>query len=617
MTVETRADSAVDALRPEVQRIIAGGRSSVVRSEGLLRSVWILGLLSAVLLWAAFTPLELSAAAWLALVPLSLLVRLRSLPRRTFAVLWCCGLLWGTATLQWMRLGHPAMYAAMFALAAWIGLTFPVFVLVSRRVTTAGLPVWLTVPVVWTVLEYARGMLLTGFAWYFLGHSQYRWIGLIQIADVTGAWGVSFVVALFSGVLVLYVPGSLLRRLGLDVSAGGDSGVSRVLVPTVTAVTLLGLCLVYGAMRSQRPSEFPAGPVVSLIQGNFTPELKHDAELVLSRFRIHNVLMQSSIRLQPDLVVWPETMFPWPERSVAEGVTDQQILAQAPLDVLRDYGNESALLVEPFRNAEVQKSLAGHSQGLGAALMIGLEALVADHNRTRVFNSAAFVRPDVGYVGRYDKIHRVVFGEYIPLKDLLPWLSELTPFGAGFGIDAGTDVRLFEYGGWRMSPLICFEDTVPGLVRRMAAQRDAAGGTCDLLVNLTNDGWFRGSSELDQHLITAAFRCVENRVPMVRSVNGGISAFIDGDGRIRDPGVIQVLQEPLEGTRPQLTDVQGLRDPATGTWRRQFSGIIHGQVPLDPRTAVYTQLGDWLPQLCVLVTAVLALVGMWRNGVVA
>jgi apolipoprotein N-acyltransferase len=278
----------------------------------------------------------------------------------------------------------------------------------------------------------------------------------------------------------------------------------------------------------------------------------------------------------------------------------------------RDYGNESALLVEPFRNAEVQKSLAGHSQGLGAALMIGLEALVADHNRTRVFNSAAFVRPDVGYVGRYDKIHRVVFGEYIPLKDLLPWLSELTPFGAGFGIDAGSDVRMFEYGGWRMSPLICFEDTVPGLVRRMAAQRDANGGTCDLLVNLTNDGWFRGSSELDQHLITAAFRCVENRVPMVRSVNGGISAFIDGDGRIRDPGVIQVLQEPLEGTRPQLTDVQGLRDPATGAWRRQFSGIIHGQVPLDPRTAVYTRLGDWLPQLCVAVTVVLMLVGLRR-----
>lgn len=612
MTFEQTEVAADFSLSADVRRIIAGGRSSVVRRVGLIRSVWLLGLLSALLLWSAFTPLELAPAAWFALVPLTLLVRLQSLPHRSFLVLWGCGLVWGVATLQWMRLGHPAMYGALLALSAWIGLTFPLYVSLCRRVTRAGLPLWLSVPLTWTVLEYGRGTLLTGFAWYFLGHTQYRWTVLIQIADVTGAWGVSFVVALFSGVLTLFVPVSLLRRLGLDVLEAGVPEQRRLLMPSIFALTVLAACLVYGWLRVLPPSQFSPGPVVSLIQGNFTPELKHDPQLVLTRFRVHNALMQSSIRLQPDLVVWPETMFPWPERSVAEGVTDQQILAQAPLDVLRDYGNESALLVEPFRNQEVQKSLAGHSQGLGAAIMIGLEALVADHNRTRVFNSAAFVRPDLGYVGRYDKNHRVVFGEYIPLKDLLPWLSELTPFGAGFGIDAGSEVRLFEYGGWRFSPLICFEDTVPGLVRRMAAQRDAAGNPCDVLVNLTNDGWFRGSSELDQHLITAAFRCVENRVPMVRSVNGGISAFIDGDGRIRDPGVIQVLSEPFEGTRPQLTDVEGLRDPATGAWRRQFSGIIHGQVPLDPRTAIYTVWGDWLPQLCVVLTVVLVLTG-WKK----
>jgi apolipoprotein N-acyltransferase len=84
----------------------------------------------------------------------------------------------------------------------------------------------------------------------------------------------------------------------------------------------------------------------------------------------------------------------------------------------------------------------------------------------------------------------------------------------------------------------------------MADRRDASGNAGDLLVNLTNDGWFRGSSELDQHLITATFRCVENRIPMVRSVNGGISAFIDGDGRIREPAKILVMQEPFEGVQP-------------------------------------------------------------------
>jgi apolipoprotein N-acyltransferase len=138
----------------------------------------------------------------------------------------------------------------------------------------------------------------------------------------------------------------------------------------------------------------------------------------------------------------------------------------------------------------------------------------------------------------------------------------------------------------------------------MAGQQDSNGKACDVLVNLTNDAWFHGSSELDQHLITAAFRCVETRTPMARCVNGGISAFIDGNGQIREPDQILVMKEPFEGTRPQLTDVKTMRDPATGKWRRQFSGIIFGQVPLDPRTSLYVQYGDWFAGLCLTLTLV-------------
>ena len=161
---------------------------------------------------------------------------------------------------------------------------------------------------------------------------------------------------------------------------------------------------------------------------------------------------------------------------------------------------------------------------------------------------------------------------------------------------------MFEYGGHRIAPLICFEDTVPNLVRRMAAQRDSEGNGCDVLVNLTNDAWFHGSSQLDQHLITAAFRCVETRMPMVRCVNGGISAFIDGNGQIRDPARIHVLTEPLNGIEIELNPVDGLRDPATGRWRRQFSGIIFGQVPLDPRESLYVRIGDSFAQICLTMT---------------
>lgn len=609
MTVATSQSSAESSLRPEIRRILASSRVEVAPGTGSIRSVFLVALASACLLWLAFTPVELALVAWLALVPLLQLCRLQSLPRWSFAAIWLAGFLGGIATLQWMRLGHPAMYLALVALAAWVGLFFPVFVLLTRRVVRGGLPLWLAGPIVWTALEYARAHLLTGFSWYYLGHSQYRWTSLIQIADITGAYGVSFIVALVAATLAMQIPSRLLQKIQLDVGSAADC-VSRL--PLLATPLVVLTVLVYGAWRQTPPADFPAGPVVSLIQGNFTPELKHDSTLTLTRFRVHNTLMQNAIPLQPDFVVWPETMFPWAERTVADGVSDDDILARIPLDVLREYGNEASLLVEPFRNDEVQKSLTGHAQGVGAALVIGLEAIVAEKTGTKIYNSASFVRPDLGYVARYDKIHRVIFGEYIPLRDLFPWLSELTPFGAGFGINAGSDVQLFQYGRWNAAPLICFEDTVPHLVRRMADQKSPEGLPTDLLINLTNDAWFRGSSELDQHLITAAFRCVENRIPMVRAVNGGISAFIDGNGRIREPDRILRMEEPLQSA-PVFTELKSMRDPQTGRWHRQFSGIISGQVPLDPRTSLYTRFGDVFAGLCLLMTLLFAAFARFRR----
>ncbi len=589
--------SAADSLRPEVLRIIQSGRRDGPPPSGRIRSALLPAALSALLLWASFTPLEYAPLAWIALIPLLQVARATVLPRRTALWLWLAGFLGALAMLQWMRLGHPAMYAALVALAAYLGCYFPVFVWLVRRAGRRGLPLWYAAPLIWTALEYLRSWLFTGFSWYYLGHSQYQWTSLIQIADVTGTWGLSFLLAWFAGLAAASVPQRLLQPAGIQLSLAQTPPGTR---PWLAFAIVFCGCWIYGLIRQQPPDSFPPGPVVALIQGHFPPELKHDNELVLTRYRVHNSLMQRSIPLQPDLVVWPETMFPWPERSAAAELTDTEILSQLPLDVVRDYGSESSLLVDQFRSGEVQQSLAGHSKAAGAALMIGLEAVVAQKDRLRLYNSAAFIRPDLGYIGRYDKIHRVIFGEYIPLKDIFPWLAELTPFGAGFGIDAGDETAVFEYGQWRFVPLICFEDTVPRLVRRMAAHRDAAGRSGDLLVNLTNDGWFRGSSELDQHLITAAFRCVENRMPMVRSVNGGISAFIDGDGRIREPAKILVMQEPFEGVTPELNEVKSLRDPATGRWRRSFAGIILGQVPLDPRTSLYTRWGDWFPGVCVL-----------------
>ncbi len=600
------ADPENAHLRPEIRQIIAQGTAAPAAAEGSTRSAALLVAASMLLLWLSFTPVEWSCLAWIALVPLSLLLRLKSLPTRCYLVTWCVAFVWALVTLQWMRLGHPAMFLALAALALYVALYVPTFVWLGRRCVAKGLPVWLTVPLVWTSLEYIRAWMITGFAWYFLGHTQYRWSALIQICDVTGVYGLTFLVALVSGAIAIHVPAGWLQRLRLNVETTPVPGPTTRIqwVPVLTSVFVLVACLVYGAIRRTPPEQFPAGPVFALIQGNFSPEMKHDEAENTTRYRVHDALTREAVLMQPDFIVWPETMFPTPERSVAEGVTDKELLEHLPREVLQAYGNETEPLVADWRDDSVRKRLEMHAQASGAALVIGVLAIVAEKDRPKMYNGAAFVRPDLGYSGRYDKVHRVLFGEYIPFKDLFPWLHNLTPFGSDHGIEAGTGVRMFEYGGYRIAPLICFEDTVPPLVREMAGQRDAAGNECDVLVNLTNDAWFHGSSELDQHLITSAFRCVETRTPMVRCVNGGISTFIDGNGQIREPAEIRMMKEPVDGLQIELNPVEGLRDPETGYWRRQFSGIIFGQAPLDPRQSLYVRFGDWFAQLCLLTTVI-------------
>ena len=114
-------------------------------------------------------------------------------------------------------------------------------------------------------------------------------------------------------------------------------------------------------------------------------------------------------------------------------------------------------------------------------------------------------------------------------------------------------------------------------------------------MNLTNDGWFHGSSELDQHLITSAFRAVECRTPLVRAVNTGISAIIDGDGAILDPKVF--LDGDARKNAPAAPRTSA-RDPQTGAWHRQLNAALVHDVPLDPRRSLYVRFGDWFAMLC-------------------
>lgn len=603
-----------NALRPEIDRIIASGRDVKVSALSV-KSVFVVAALTGILLWLSFTPMEFAAAAWIALVPLSLLLRVDLLPKFSYRVLMLVGFVWALATLQWMRLGHWTMYGALVALSFYLAMYFPTFVAFSRTAVRGGFPVWLIVPIVWTALEYLRAYLLTGFSWYYLGHSQYQWTTLVQISDVTGAYGISFIVALVAGSLVECVPARMFVRWGLAESEGDvrTRPSAKQRMPVLLSLGVVVAVCLYGFARMQ-PTTVEGGPVIAAIQGNFTPEFKHDPDKWKRMLLSHDLLTRNAASLQPDLIVWPETMFPWPDQELQDGVTDADLIGMLPLEDRSLDKSLADYILRHWHSGETRSALVDRSAETGSALLVGLITEVAQKGRISRYNSAAFTDPVHGYQGRYDKAHRVLFGEYVPLKDVFPWLSKMTPHGAGFGIDAGTQPSVFEYKGTRYAPIICFEDTVPQLVRRTALAKDAEGKSADVLVNLTNDGWFRGSSELDQHLVAATFRCIETRRPMVRAVNAGISAFIDSSGRIRQPEHFWLMDEDTAGIVGDFKKLDSMIDPATGKRYRQCSVVMCGQLPLDGRSTLYLVFGDWFAMLCSLLAVTGIVIGKWKSA---
>ena len=618
---------------PSVKEIIAAARSQPAAARGGM----ILSGVSALLLWASFTPFDWSPLAWLAVVPLCVLIRLERAPRRLWLTTWTGGLMFWLPTLQWLRLGHESMYVAWFALAIYLAAYWSAFVGLSRvAVHRCGLPLVAAVPLVWTGLEFCRAHLMTGFSWYQLGHSQYRWIELIQISDLLGAYGVSAVVVLSNAALAGLVPESWLSRLRLvtpvqlpselrhlpppsaadETSPADLRGLFRrqmasVLCGLVTVAAVLG----YGYLRRGQ-AEFTAGPRVALIQGNFESSVKHDPAEFGQIYRTHELLTGYAVPYKPDIIIWPESMFRWPLTDADPDLSENDLRRLAPM-----------VPVKHWSDPDVRKSLLEMSQKTGANLVIGLDRFSVNEQGLKHFNSAAFVTPNRGVADTYDKQHRVIFGEYVPLRETLPWLKAFTPFSDEFGIAAGASPVAFRSGKWQVAPIICFEDTVPHLVR------DVVRGTSrdqrlDCLLNLTNDGWFHGSSELDQHLITAAFRAVECRTPLVRAVNTGISAVIDGDGVIREPETVidgdatwTKQREQLQQTKHERSDRRvplsmfdpvrtTLTDPATGRWRKSLNAAVIDTVPLDNRSSCYVTYGDWFSGTCSAACGLFFVVGL-------
>jgi apolipoprotein N-acyltransferase len=519
------------------------------------RSTWGPAWLGTLLLWASFPPLDLWPLAWLAPLPWLALVDRETLTGRPYRAIWLAGFGFWLLAIHWIRLPHPATYIGWAALAFYLAFYTPVFIGLSRvAVHRFRVPLPLAAAAVWTGLEFARAYILDGFGMVYLGHTQYRFAALIQISDLAGAYGVSFVVMAVAGCL------------WLAIRPASDKRPARRLVSLAAGAILLAATLGYGVARTAAVHTRP-GPRIAIVQECIEQSLRVDAQNADDVINKHVALSREAARGNPDLIVWPETMWRYPLPVIEEGAVPPEGLSLEDLQKFRWW---------------FQKKLKDTAHEVGRPLLLGIEFQVFATGKPRRYNSSVLVQPTGEFTGRYDKVHRVIFGEYIPLAEYFPWLYDVTPLAGG--IAAGDpDQGPMKLGEFWVAPSICFESTVPHRIRRQMNAARAAGHEPDVLVNLTNDAWFWGSCQLDQHLACAVFRAVENRKPLLVSANTGLSAAISSDGRLNWVG-------PRWDKAVALIDVE-----------------------LDDRTSPYSHYGDWPAGLCLLFTGALAGAGLWQR----
>ena len=429
-----------------------------------------LSILSGALLSLPFFNGRLWFFSWFGFLPLFSALS-GSRPRSAFLLVYLSGIAFWSATIYWLV--HVTFLGQLF-LILYLSLYFGIFGLfVFRLLRPSRVVDFLFIASAWVILEYLRSHLFTGFGWALLGHSQYLNPMVIQIADLTGAYGVSF--------LVMAVNLNVYDALANESQQPKRKGKYLLCVVFVLAMLAYGYYRMYGAGLPHGTKRYK----ISVVQANIPQELKWDSrarKFILDKYA-H--LTRAAAAEGADLIVWPEASSP--------GIA----------------GEDESVFEYIFALAEEVK----------IPLVVG--TVIRENNE--YFNSALLIGADGTISGRYDKLHLVPFGEYVPLKKVFRFLEAIVPIG---DMSAGKEYTVFSDRGRRFSVLICFEDTVPELGRRFV-NRGA-----DMLLNITNDGWYKETTAAYQHLGASVFRAVENRVPLVRSANTGVSCFIDIRGRI-------------------------------------------------------------------------------------
>jgi apolipoprotein N-acyltransferase len=509
------------------------------------RQPWILSTLTGILLVLIYPQIDLGFLAWFALIPLFFLIQDQPLARVTLFGFWTgmvfyfFGLLWVTNTIiNYGNVPVIVSYLILMLLAAYLSLYLALFCYLVKKWSrdNALTFLWLA-PVVWTALEYLRSTHSSyGFSWLGLGYSQAGNLPVIQVAEVTGVYGIS--------TLIVFINASLYFLLNAWLGRGrNDSTPGFNFKPALRvlgfSLVVLTLWLGYGKRaldKWEEHSSTGSSLRVALAQGNIPQNVKWNPLFQDKVMNTYRELSLKAVPSKPDLIVWPEAAIPF----------------YYSIDKI---------------NSQFVKNIAKDTQ---TPLLIGSPYLKIKNKKRTSYNSAYLIAQNGQTLGRYDKIHLVPFGEFVPFEKILWFVNKMVEGIGNFG--RGKEVGVFDLNGYKLGISICYEIIFPDLVRQ-SVDRGA-----QFLVNITNDAWFGKSAASYQHMDMAALRAVENRVPIVRAANTGITGTIDPTGNIRQ-------KTALFETDLVITDIH----------------------PTQSGKTFYSQYGDLFSQACLFLLGLFAL----------
>ncbi len=514
------------------------------------RSVWLLAILSAVLQVVIFPLPNLYVLSWIALAPLLIaLLRARrpetlqlrgevellpATPMQGFLLGYACGIIWYGGTCYWIystmkQYGGINGFGAaglLILFCLYLGLYHGLFGLIIAWLAGSAASVRGALalsPFVWVAVELARTR-ITGFPWDLLGTLQVDNIRLAKIATLTGVYGLSLEIMIvnvaFAAAFV--IERNLVRR----------NRRRALLLAALSAASLLQIA------RWIPVSPLPADHIALLVQENipvlesadWTKQYFDDTLADLTRISLNPPAAEPR---HPDLIVWPESPAPF--------------YTGDPL----------------FRSAVSHLALS--AQAWVVAGGIGVEnASTSSTQTTQVFNSASLVSPSGDWIARYDKMHLVPFGEYVPFKQWLSFAGGLTKEVGDFS--RGVSRAPLPAGDQRLGVFICYESIFPDEIRQSVKQG------AQVLVNISNDGWYGDSGAYAQHLKQARMRAVENARWLLRDTNTGVTASIDPYGRVAQSAP------------------------------RKVRTVLQASYALSNDTTFYTRHGDWLAYGCAIIS---------------